>query len=403
MNILTKNTIQNIIIFLVSFFIYKKFGGTYFTVIPNLALMILIIIITVFSDSYKFIKSNQIIPVLIFLIMLLTSIFWTNAPVYGLTKILNLVITCIFFYIIYTTITKKFKLFFVTNILFSILYLLNLYFEFGSFMSLMQSLDLRFRLGMDMGESISTLHPISITRYLGFILLSIFIWFFIKKSNINNLFYFIILPVTIISLIYMFFSGTKAPILALILCIISFIVLSKLSKRIYSILFFSFGFLAFLTYINFDVKSTNLLTKDQKTYVEYRFFSSNKGLEDRSYQNTRALNAMDGKNLLFGSGSGDFAYYYNKKDMRDYPHNIFSEILYENGVFSLSILFYMFLFIMIRLYKTTDYISISYCIYFLYFLFNSMFSGDLISNNLVYGFFILAVLNYQNEQKEITI
>lgn len=398
MNIISKNNIQNFIIILTSYFLYKKFGGTFLSLMPNLLLMFIMIILSLKSD-YKLIKSNIINLVFLLLVLLLFSILWSDAPNYGLTKIINVFITCILFYIIFETINKKFELFFYTNIIFWIIFILNLYIEFGSFLNLLNSLDLRFRLGMEMGESISSLHPISITRYLGFLLLSLITWVIIvKKFNVNLYFYFLSLPIIVISIIYMFFSGTKAPILALVLSIITFIIFSKNSKRIYSLIFFIISSIILIIYTTIDIKSTNLLTKDQKTYIEYRFFSSDKGIEDRSYQNLRAINSINENNFLFGAGSGDFAYLYNKKDTRDYPHNIFSEILYENGIFAVAILLFMYFYILYLFSKSINYKTITFSMFYFYFFFNSLFSGDLISNNLIFGFFILSVLSYKSEK-----
>lgn len=390
---------NTIIVFLTSFLIYKKFGGNIITFIPNLTIMIIIIFI---SLKNKLILTKSFFLTLLFflLILIFSSLLWTDAPIYGLNKFINLLITVILFYTIFNTINNNYKLFYYSMFLFWIIYLINLYFEFGSFTNLLTSLDLRFRLGMELGEAINSLHPISISRYLGFQLLCLFIWIIVIRNFKTPYFsYLLIVPLLSISFIYLFFSGTKTPLLALILAISIFVLLSKRSKKIFSYIFLSLCFIIIAVYLSFDIKKTTLLTKEQKTYVEYRFFSSGKATSDRAYQNERALSKINENNFIFGAGTGNFAYLYNKRDTRDYPHNIFSEILYENGIIAMIFIFIMSFYAFYILRNSQHSLTIGYAMMYLYFLFNSLFSGDLISNNFVFGFWIFMILSYKNENK----
>ena len=53
--------------------------------------------------------------------------------------------------------------------------------------------------------------------------------------------------------------------------------------------------------------------------------------------------------MLFGGGTGDFAHFDRGTDVRHYPHNVFLEVLYENGVAGLSLLLWFLLWPLFRL------------------------------------------------------
>ena len=116
-------------------------------------------------------------------------------------------------------------------------------------------------------------------------------------------------------------------------------------------------------------------------------------------QETRKNLFINENNFIFGAGTGNFAYLYNKRDTRDYPHNIFSEILYENGIIAMIFIFIMSFYAFYILRNSQHSLTIGYAMMYLYFLFNSLFSGDLISNNFVFGFWIFMILSYKNENK----
>lgn len=91
--------------------------------------------------------------------------------------------------------------------------------------------------------------------------------------------------------------------------------------------------------------------------------------------------------FLFGNGIGSFGILYTGKDVREYPHNIFLEILFELGIFAL-LLFILFLFLPF-LFKRLLFLKFVA----LFFLLNAMKSGDLVGLWLLFFFIGLLVFN----------
>ncbi|SHI49933.1 O-antigen ligase family protein [Pseudozobellia thermophila] len=91
--------------------------------------------------------------------------------------------------------------------------------------------------------------------------------------------------------------------------------------------------------------------------------------------------------FLFGNGIGSFGIIYSGQDIREYPHNIFLEVLFELGIFFL-LLFLVFLFLPF-FYKR----KIVFKLLVFYFLLNALKSGDLIGLWLLFAFMGLLVFN----------
>jgi O-antigen ligase len=91
--------------------------------------------------------------------------------------------------------------------------------------------------------------------------------------------------------------------------------------------------------------------------------------------------------FLFGNGIGSFGIHYSGEDVREYPHNIFLEILFELGIVAL-ILFCVFLFLPF-LFKR----MLVFKVLVLYFLLNALKSGDLTGLWLLFFFIGLLVFN----------
>lgn len=94
--------------------------------------------------------------------------------------------------------------------------------------------------------------------------------------------------------------------------------------------------------------------------------------------------------FLFGNGIGSFGILYSGQDIREYPHNIFLEVLFELGIIFL-LLFGVFLFLPF-LYRR----ELVFKMLTLYFILNALKSGDLIGLWLVFLFIGLLVFNPKN-------
>lgn len=91
--------------------------------------------------------------------------------------------------------------------------------------------------------------------------------------------------------------------------------------------------------------------------------------------------------FFFGNGIGSFGILYSGEDIREYPHNIFLEIVFELGIFALF-LFCLFLFLPF-LFKRQLVLKV----FVAYFFLNALKSGDLVGLWLLFFFVGLLVFN----------
>lgn len=393
--------IELIVIFLFGALLYRKFGGIIisnnisvfllFTLIA-LILVFLFFVNKKFSDMTSFPTKEITIALLLFLLNMITSLLWTRAFSYGITKITMIFLTLSLFIILSTLIRRKFLFFLSINVLFFIFYLVSLYNEYGSIMELFLNLHNQFRLGWDT-ESENNFEPIDLSRYIVFGFINLIFFYILLKNKLSSfkkqLFVIFTTAIFLVGSVYLFFSGTRTPILAIVLAFGIFYLFNyKLVSMKTKIFFLSLMILFGVSLVSLYSFSEMFITKEQKDFIEYRYFDSDTALSDRASQNERALENINSYNLVFGSGSGDFGYLFTKQDIRDYPHNVFSEILYENGIFNLLIFAYLIFIVFMKI-KTASLVDSYFIICFFYFLINSLFSGDLISNTLFFGFLIL--------------
>jgi len=137
------NYIEKIILLLIGLLYYQKYGGSYFKIMPVTALMLLIIVISGYialkGKTKIFFFKSYIFLVALF-VLILSSMMWTNAINYGMSKVVYLLISFVFYYFVTPIIYKNFIFFLKINIFFYILYLLNLYLEYGSIADLVMQI-----------------------------------------------------------------------------------------------------------------------------------------------------------------------------------------------------------------------------------------------------------------------
>lgn len=213
---------------------------------------------------------------------------------------------------------------------------------------------------LDIGD----INPIWISRILCITILAIYM---------DHRFFSVLPMLAALPLILM--SGSKGPVLALIICIL---IWEKINWKFFlwiclisSIVVFAVSTYTDDAFFNYLVQRFFRLVPDGSDIVLTRPYIIGHGLTQFSEQNVLSI--------LFGLGLGDSGELF-QIDRRFYPHNIFLEILFENGVFTICILIIFILSIF------NTYYSNKTKIFFIYFLVNSFFSGDLITNEIVFFF-----------------
>ncbi len=396
---ISNKKIGKAIVFLVSLAIYLKYGGKFipFVNVLLVALFVIFLSIVRIVKEKKINVSRKILAFLAFVILLLLGVIWSDAPFYGFIKALNVFMTLVAFFVSFSSIREHYKLFLVFNFLFFLLFLISLYVEYGFVTELMGSITRRFRLGWD---DSGAFHPIAISRYLGLSILSSLFLLLLWGTKRIFLSIFCILMV-LIAFIYMFFSGTKAPILALGLSGLLVLAGSKMINKDVKRIVFLFSFAVFFgVFVAYQQVRSNF-DDGMLEFIEYRFFDADSALSDRSHQNQRALSKIKGIEIIIGHGTGDFGYEYTRSDERDYPHNIMSEIIYENGLFPFVLfVFTIFLSVWVVFFSNSIFVVLI-ASFSNYFFINALFSGDLISNNLALGFAMLLFMSVELKTNKI--
>jgi hypothetical protein len=234
---------------------------------------------------------------------------------------------------------------------------------------------------------IGALNPIWISRaILEFVLL---IYFFYKPSK---RFLLILLGVVVSMVLYA--SGSKGPILAFILTLLIYSLKGYSWKRkmvYFGIVLFVFSSLIF-----------SLSAYVQNEFIKDRFFTLiPEGDDLKLMEDNRGvfipflLNKFfdsDIITILFGSGLGNsgFFMYGSNFNFRYYPHNLVVEILLELGLVNLVLMIIMFTYYIVSSQSVFVYLLI-------YFVINSMFSGDLILNEFIFLYLGFVIANSHNQ------
>ena len=383
--------IEYIIVFLLSVLYYDKYGGSFFRIFPVTILEILIIILALYiyvKKKEKIIFKKSYGLVLFLIIMILWSLMWTNAPIYGTSKVFYLFLTVVLFYFIAPIIYRHFLLFLKIQVFFYALYLFDLYLAYGFIDTLILEMNMNFRLGWEEDQTV-LFHPIGISRYITMGILNIIFLLYVNKKN-NKIIIFIYSILVVYGSIYLFFSGTRTPILAMILSLLFLVVINQYTKIKTKVMVVSIPILLFTlfqVFLSLDLGWSS----EQKKFIEYRYMDNDSAIGDRSWQFNRATKNIDLDMVLLGKGSGDFAYEFYKKDIRQYSHNLFTEIFFENGIFPLLSIFWIILIIFYHTRKSNSKVSNYVIVLFYNGLINAMFSGDLLSNNFIFGYFIMII------------
>ncbi len=335
--------------------------------------------------------------IVILLVILCVGLLYTNAPNYGISKIIILYTWIVLFLFYGLIIINNFEVYIKASVLCGFFFVLLLFNKYGdpiSFLQSMQGETLRLGIEEDTGKY-GGLNPIWVGRYLGFLFLMTL--FVVKKKSRNLLLYGFML----ILFLYMVASGSKGPIISLVCgCLILF-ANDKISVNIKVIFFLILIFAAlYLLLYAIDFFSTSF-------YVT-RFSGNSPSAGEREDLIDIALKFSGIVTFLFGTGTGNFGYVIKHTDARFYPHNIVVELYYENGIISLIILALIYISVI------KDYTLIfkskklrMLCALLIYFTMNSMFSGDLPSNEYFFIFYILfhleKLIMQETEQLEMEL
>lgn len=254
--------------------------------------------------------------------------------------------------------------------------------------------------------------PLSLSRTagLGACLLLIFLLNTeLNKKHLKN----ILSAVFVLSLciLGMLFTGSRGPILGVILVALSALVFSdkKLPRKF--LIVFKAALIFYVVLLIFSIlpielnqyRSVNRVIEYVTNIIDVVFRQSGQQDLARSMLFNTAYEGFIESNLL-GVGTGGFAYLWGSDGA--YPHNIFLEIAVEQGIIGLTILLYILLKSFILSKKQLKRVDISVYGYSLNYLwlfgfFNAQVSGD-ISTNILWITLVLLWIRKEVELKNTT-
>jgi O-antigen ligase len=228
------------------------------------------------------------------------------------------------------------------------------------------------------------------------------IYFVLKNRTARASFIFYwYLIVLFLALLFLFLTGSKGAYFSLFAAFL-WILLMQAKLKVSA-------FIIFLLFIAFIGTSTDGLSFLSEFAPEsWHSFIENQllGAANSDSVNSRLLlvgSALDGYlesssmfNILFGHGLGGFAGLIGDFEVRTYPHNIFVEVLYEMGLFSLMVFVFIIFTVIKRGLKQGAYACdelVWLYVMLIFFLVRSMTTDDLSGNVFVFIFIHLISLS----------
>jgi hypothetical protein len=262
-------------------------------------------------------------------IILAVGTLYSRAPIYGTTKV---ILVCSYFWLLGTVIYNliddvSIGKAFVAGLFVGGLVLVGMTaVEFGNPLEMFQRANRFFRLRF--GEEGN---PIMLGRHLALAITMIVTYAAVRRRWSDLIWG---LPTGVLTFIYLMATGSKGPLLALLLSFVlaPLLILRGLAARL------SLSVCILGMSLCVAVGAVEFLPKE---FIEERFTERVQNLSQRmpAYQDTmRALDDSDTVELLVGHGTGDYGYFALGHDERAYPHNVLLEVAYENGLIGLSLL-----------------------------------------------------------------
>lgn len=390
-----------IITILFSFIFFLKYvGGPFHIVNIGIPLMAIysISIFHFFISKRKFDLQPYLILIFLFLIYLFIGTFHSSAMDYGRKKTFSLFLFILMAVVSGKYVSINFNLFLKSNLIFFLLFIVAYFSFFGSFKNVITDLNPDKRLEMG-GDVFNVIYA---SQYVGFNLINLY--FLTISKNFSVKFKSLIFStLVIVGLSIMILFGSKGPILSLILSIMIFkIIHEKYSiKKTFFLILSIIGFSVILIYPELVL---TIIPDNYQPYFEKRFFDfEGYTRQERPELIKLAFSDINSKSLIFGKGTGNFGFLYSNFDNQIYPHNIFVELLYENGAFGLIIfliILFKYIFFESFLIHKSSYRSY-YIILVYFFLLGAQVSGDFSHNFALFIFLVLLFYQIKKERKLI--
>ena len=389
-------TIACVLAFAIGTFLQLSMPLTDLYQIPNVRGVFFTFIVAVFV--FRFLTGEPIrtssffmVPYMALSIFLAVGILYSRAPEYGTTKV---ILVASYFLalgmVLYNLVDDMSvgKAFLNGLVLGGVLLVGISAVEFGNPIEVIRGANRYFRLRF--GEEGN---PIMLARHLALAITMIATYVLVRRRWIDLMWS---IPICIITCAYLVATGSKGPILALL---VSFVcapillvkgVVARLSVTVLVVGLFLIATIA-------------ILEVAPKTFMEERVSEKIENLSLRLPAYRQAIDAIltsDPIALVIGHGTGDFGYLALGKDGRAYPHNVLLEVAYENGIVGLALISVAFVFPLIAAMRSAQQrlgfsqraLLAGLAASYIASVVNAQFSGDL-GANLFIGMFGAATVS----------
>ncbi|MCA9217239.1 MAG: O-antigen ligase family protein [Planctomycetales bacterium] len=241
-------------------------------------------------------------------------------------------------------------------------------------------------------------NPIYLARMAGAGIVVI-AWAFLQPTIRKQASTVLLMVIAFVFALMLIGSGTRAPILALAVCIVGLLVTCRnhelAANAIRGAVVVAIVCALAIGYASRDTSFSRSLSR----ISELREAGLNTQTGVARYRTWKASLSLFGDNPIFGCGVGGYARYFPPKrgSIRSYPHNIFVEIALEMGavgLFAFCIVCSPLCRMTLRLKVAHTGSTVNALVFFLatYFLMNAQSSGDVNDNRVMFSFLALAAV-----------
>lgn len=220
----------------------------------------------------------------------------------------------------------------------------------------------------------------------------------------------------LIVLYVLFLTGARMPLISLLLVLTFIIFLSirfrksgeiVIRKGLKLLAVFS-ALLSTIIYINWDNPQIYIM----RLRLEMLF--NLQGNIDQSSENRifrfKESWEMFSSSPFIGQGAGSFSSFFDGKDIKSYPHNIFLELLAEQGLLGVILFTLLILSSLVIVFRTyiNEHINaaqLGIILSLIYFFLNANVTGDINDNRILFAFIAMGYMlkNYKSENEESII
>ncbi len=358
--------------------------------ILSATILLIILIINVYKNKYILeLNRDQIFSIFILFLILISiifSLFYTSSENYAYVKTLHFF--TIFIGFIYPLIIKEFsiKKFFIYFVLITLIITLIYTPLFFKSYAILYTTHVNAKAEMIYASYLTVGYIIGIS-----LIINIF-------SNIYNT--KIKIAISIILLSVLFITGARGPLLFIVLIFMLYgLNIFFIKKKLNLKKFFFYTSIICILVISLSSK-INIDTVFERSISRLVSLTekNDNAANDRIERFLFVIENVDYDNLLVGHGFGSFGIEFEKVDLRNYPHNIFLEFLFELGLIGL-LLYLFFLSILIKNFiNNKNFLTFSL---FIFLILNSMKSLSISDSRIMFTFFaIMLIYNCKLENKD---